>query len=49
MSNPPNTTDVRNYLLGLQDRIVSTLQAEDGHTFLSDGWTRAPGERLQGG
>jgi coproporphyrinogen III oxidase len=48
MSKPPNTTDVRNYLLGLQDRIVSTLQAEDGHEFLSDGWTRAPGERLQG-
>jgi coproporphyrinogen III oxidase len=51
----PGTTDmsidtsaVRDYLLGLQDRIIDTLQAEDGHPFLRDAWTRAPGERLQG-
>lgn len=42
------TTAVRDYLLGLQQRIVDALQAEDGQAFLSDGWTRAPGERLQG-
>jgi len=48
MSSTIDTVAVRSYLLGLQDRIVSALQAEDGHTFLSDGWTRAPGERLQG-
>jgi coproporphyrinogen III oxidase len=48
MSATPDTTAVRHYLLGLQERIVGALQAEDGHTFLSDGWTRAPGERLQG-
>jgi coproporphyrinogen III oxidase len=39
---------VREYLLGLQDRIVTTVQAEDGKTFLSDGWTREPGGRLEG-
>ena len=39
---------VRSYLLGLQERIVDALQAEDGEPFVSDAWTRAPGERLQG-
>ena len=43
-----NTQPVRDYLLGLQHRIVSTLQAEDGKTFISDGWTRPAGGRLQG-
>ena len=39
---------VRAYLLGLQGRIVAALQAEDGKAFVSDGWTREPGDRLQG-
>ncbi len=39
---------VRSYLLGLQERIVSTFQAEDGKPFLADGWTREPGGRLEG-
>jgi len=43
-----DTTAVRAYLLGLQDRIIDALQAEDGHPFLRDAWTRPPGERLQG-
>ena len=43
-----NIQPVRDYLLGLQHRIVSTLQAEDGKTFISDGWTRPAGGRLQG-
>jgi len=43
-----DTAPVRNYLLGLQDRIIDALQAEDGRPFLRDAWTRAPGERLQG-
>ncbi len=42
------TADVRTYLLGLQQNIISALQAEDGHTFLTDGRTRGPEERLQG-
>ena len=43
-----DTTAVRSYLLGLQDRIVSTFQAEDGKTFISDGWTRPVGGKLEG-
>jgi len=43
-----NTAAVRDYLLGLQGRIVATMQAEDGKTFRSDGWTREPGGRLEG-
>ncbi len=39
---------VRAYLLGLQDRIVTTMQAEDGKVFVSDGWTRPAGGRLEG-
>jgi coproporphyrinogen III oxidase len=41
-------TAVRHYLLGLQDRIIQALETADGHTFLRDGWTRTPEERLQG-
>ena len=43
-----DTTAVRTYLLGLQGRIVETFQAEDGKTFLSDGWTRPAGGKLEG-
>jgi coproporphyrinogen III oxidase len=43
-----NTAPVREYLLGLQNRIVATMQAEDGKTFVSDGWTRPAGGRLEG-
>ena len=43
-----NTGAVREYLLGLQERIVSTMQRHDGHPFLRDGWVREPGSRLQG-
>ncbi|WKB55229.1 oxygen-dependent coproporphyrinogen oxidase [Eleftheria terrae] len=42
------TEDVRTYLLGLQDRIIDTMQAEDGTPFVRDAWTRPPGGRLQG-
>jgi len=41
-------SSVRTYLLGLQSRIIDTLQAEDGKAFVSDGWTREPGSRLEG-
>ena len=42
------TQAVRDYLLGLQHTIISTLQAEDGKPFLTDAWVRPAGERLQG-
>ena len=43
-----DTTAVRHYLLGLQQRIVGALQAEDGTPFISDGWQRPAGGRLEG-
>ncbi|MEK8050806.1 oxygen-dependent coproporphyrinogen oxidase [Ideonella sp. DXS22W] len=43
-----DTTAVRAYLLGLQQRIVETMAALDGKAFLTDAWTREPGGRLQG-
>ena len=43
-----NTHDVRAYLLGLQDRIIGAMEAESGESFLTDGWVRPAGERLQG-
>ncbi|TNY03579.1 coproporphyrinogen III oxidase, partial [Escherichia coli] len=43
-----DSTAVRDYLLGLQQRIVSALEAVDGNAFLSDGWSREPGGRLEG-
>jgi coproporphyrinogen III oxidase len=40
---------VREYLLGLQQRIVSALEAEDGQgKFIRDEWKKPPGEKLQG-
>ncbi|MBC7992737.1 MAG: oxygen-dependent coproporphyrinogen oxidase [Rhizobacter sp.] len=43
-----NTLDVRLYLLGLQDRIIGAMEAEGGEPFITDSWTRPPGERLLG-
>ncbi len=43
-----DTAAVRHYLLGLQQRIVSAMAQADGGAFITDAWTRAPGERLQG-
>ncbi len=43
-----DTTAVRTYLLGLQQRIVNTFEQEDGKTFLSDGWQRPAGGKLEG-
>ncbi|HEY1092529.1 MAG TPA: oxygen-dependent coproporphyrinogen oxidase [Burkholderiaceae bacterium] len=43
-----NTQVVRDYLLGLQTRIVNALQAADGQPFLTDRWEREPGGRLEG-
>lgn len=39
---------VRAYLQGLQQRIVDAAIALDGKPFVSDAWTKAPGEPLQG-
>jgi coproporphyrinogen III oxidase len=42
------TTAVRDYLLGLQGRIIAALEAEDGRPFRRDAWTREPGGKLEG-
>ncbi|HKX94027.1 MAG TPA: oxygen-dependent coproporphyrinogen oxidase [Methylibium sp.] len=43
-----DTAAVRDYLLGLQGRIVAALEAEDGLPFRRDTWTREPGGKLEG-
>ena len=43
-----NFQAVRDYLLGLQESIVSTMEAEEGRPFLRDRWAREPGGRLEG-
>jgi coproporphyrinogen III oxidase len=43
-----DTHRVREYLLGLQSRIVGALEAEDGKPFLGDAWTRPAGGPLEG-
>ncbi|MDE2255525.1 MAG: oxygen-dependent coproporphyrinogen oxidase [Betaproteobacteria bacterium] len=41
-------TEVRPYLLCLQDRILRALEDADGKSFLRDGWTRPIGGPLEG-
>lgn len=44
-----NSTEcVREYLIGLQDRITSTIAVIDGAAFLVDHWKKPAGERLRG-
>ncbi|WOP14618.1 oxygen-dependent coproporphyrinogen oxidase [Ottowia sp. SB7-C50] len=43
------TNLVRDYLVGLQARITDTFESLDGQAkFLTDAWTKPPGEALQG-
>ena len=46
--NQAPTTAMREYLLGLQQRITSAISEIDGQTFLSDSWEKPAGEPLQG-
>ena len=40
----PDTNQVKNYLLDLQDRICAGIEAEDGQTtFIEENWTRDTG------
>ena len=43
-----DTHRVRSYLQGLQSRIVTAFEAEDGTAFISDGWVRPVGGKLAG-
>ncbi len=42
------TSSVRQWLQGLQAHIVQTFQTEDGKAFISDGWQRPAGGKLEG-
>jgi coproporphyrinogen III oxidase len=44
-----DTQSVREYLLGLQRRIVERFEALDGEPFLADTWEKPPGSPLGGG
>jgi len=43
MTNSPDITAVKNYLLGLQDAICDALGKEDGQSFKEDSWERPGG------
>ncbi len=43
-----DTAAVRDWLLGLQRRIVGALEAESGDAFKADRWSREPGGKLEG-
>jgi coproporphyrinogen III oxidase len=49
MNESPQVGAAREYLLGLQQRIVDALEAADGQArFIRDAWVKPPGEKLQG-
>ena len=49
MSSASSIAAAREYLLGLQQRIVDALEVADGQrAFIRDAWTKPPGEKLQG-
>ena len=43
-----SSNEVREYLLGLQARIVAAMETEDGAPFITDRWVREPGGPLEG-
>ena len=48
MINTTQLSDVRIFLLGLQERIVGAISEFDGSPFVADHWQKEPGEPLQG-
>jgi coproporphyrinogen III oxidase len=48
MNDQVDTSAVRNWLLGLQARIIAALEAEDGRPFATDAWERPAGGKLEG-
>jgi coproporphyrinogen III oxidase len=49
MTDKIDTRPVRDYLLGLQQRIVERFETLDGRPFRADGWEKPPGSPLGGG
>ena len=48
MASSVDTQAVKNYLLGLQDRITSATAALDGKSFVTDSWEKPKDSKLQG-
>jgi len=48
MATSVDTQAVKNYLLGLQDRITSATAALDGKSFVTDSWEKPKDSKLQG-
>ncbi len=49
MNNQPNFEVVKDYLIGLQDRICSMFVEEDGQEFYEDNWQKPADSPLRGG
>ena len=47
-TNQVPLSDIRSFLLGLQERISDAVAAVDGQPFVADSWQKQPGEVLQG-
>ena len=47
-TNQVPLSDIRSFLLGLQERITDAVAAVDGQPFVADSWQKQPGEVLQG-
>ncbi len=43
-----NVEELKNYFLGLQDSITSSISELDGHSFINDEWTKPNDSPLQG-
>jgi coproporphyrinogen III oxidase len=48
MSKTIDTQILRDYFLGLQDRITNAMGELDGHAFVSDAWTKPADAKLKG-
>jgi coproporphyrinogen III oxidase len=48
MAGDVDTAEARSWFMGLQQRIIDALQAQDGTPFITDAWTRPADNPLQG-
>jgi coproporphyrinogen III oxidase len=48
MTGDVDTAEARSWFMGLQQRIIDALQAQDGTPFITDAWTRPADNPLQG-
>jgi coproporphyrinogen III oxidase len=48
LHNPIDITALKNYFLGLQERITSAMSALDGKAFIADEWHKPEDGKLKG-